>query len=218
MEYQVAYCQTGTADLPQIFGEVFKKRWVIKLPSSWLCMKRYMEGNADHQFIVQKIHRRLETTQSRQKRYADKRRKPLEFSVGDSVFLKVAPMKGVMCFEKKGKLIPRYIGPFEMIERIEKVAYRLALSPNLASVHNVFHVAMLLKYISDPSHALQYEPIQIREDLSYEEQPVQILAQEEKKLRSRSIPIVKVQWKNHSVAEATWEVEEEIGQKCPHLF
>ena len=167
---------------------------------------------------VQKIRRRLETAQSRQKSYADKRRRPLEFSVGDSVFLKVAPMKGVMRFGKKGKLSPRYIGPFEIIERIGKVAYRLALPPELASVHSVFHVAMLRKYISDPSHVLQHEPIQIHEDLSYEEQPVQILAREERKLRSRSIPMVKVQWKNHNVAEATWEVEEEIRQKYPHLF
>ena len=155
---------------------------------------------------------------SRQKSYADKRRRPLEFSVGDSVFLKVAPMKGVMRFGKKGKLSPRYIGPFEIIERIGKVAYRLALPPELASVHSVFHVAMLRKYILDPSHVLQHEPIQVHEDLSYEEQPVQILAREERKLRSRSIPMVKVQWKNHNVAEATWEVEEEIRQKYPQLF
>ena len=104
---------------------------------------------------------------SRQKSYADKRRRPLEFSVGDSVFLKVAPMKGVMRFGKKGKLSPRYIGPFEIIERIGKVAYRLALPPELASVHSVFHVAMLRKYILDPSHVLQHEPIQVHEDLSY---------------------------------------------------
>ena len=119
------------------------------------------------------------------------------------MFLKVAPMKGVMRFGKKGKLSPCYVGPFEIIKKIGKVAYRLALPPNLAAVHNVFHVSILRKYVSDPSHILQYEPVQINEDLSYEEQPIQILAQEERKLRSCSIPMVKVQWKNHSTAEAT---------------
>ncbi|KAL5554940.1 hypothetical protein UlMin_037176 [Ulmus minor] len=111
----------------------------------------------------------METAQSRQKSYADKRRRPLEFQVGDSVFLKVAPMKGVMSFGKKGKLSPRFIGPFEILERIGKVTYKLALPPELSSVHNVFHVSMLKKYVSDPSHVLEHEPIQVNEDLTYEE-------------------------------------------------
>ncbi|KAL5538397.1 hypothetical protein UlMin_045742 [Ulmus minor] len=101
----------------------------------------------------------METAQSRQKSYADKRRRPLEFQVGDSVFLKVAPMKGVMRFGKKGKLSLRFIGPFEILERIGKVAYKLALPPELSSVHNVFHVSMLKKYVSDSSHVLEHEPI-----------------------------------------------------------
>ena len=95
---------------------------------------------------IQLIRQRLETAQSRQKSYADKRRRPLEFQVGDAVFLKVAPLKGVTRFGKKGKLRPRFIGPFEILQRIGKVAYRLALSPDLAAVHNVFHVSMLKKY------------------------------------------------------------------------
>ncbi|KAL5578475.1 hypothetical protein UlMin_020174 [Ulmus minor] len=103
----------------------------------------------------------MKTAQSRQKSYADRRRRPLEFQVGDLVFLKVAPMKGVMRFGKKGKLSPRYIGPFEILERIGKVAYKLALPSELYTVHNVFHVSMLRKYISDPSHVLESEPIEI---------------------------------------------------------
>ena len=95
----------------------------------------------------------MKTAQSRQKSYADKRRLPLEFQVGDAVFLKVAPLKGVMRFEKKRKLSPRYVGPFEIIQRIKKVAYKLALSPELSLVNDVFHVSMLKKYVSDPSHA-----------------------------------------------------------------
>ncbi|KAL5538035.1 hypothetical protein UlMin_044852 [Ulmus minor] len=114
------------------------------------------------------------TATNRQKSYADRRRQPLEFQVGDLLFLKVAPRKGVMRFGKKGKLSPRYIGPFEILERIGKVAYKLALPSELSTVHNVFHVSMLRKYISDPSRVLESEPIEIREDLTYEEQPVQI--------------------------------------------
>ncbi|KAL5538486.1 hypothetical protein UlMin_044642 [Ulmus minor] len=124
------------------------------------------------------------TAQSRQKSYADRRRRPLEFKEGDYVFLKVAPMKGVMRFGKKGKLSPRYIGPFEILERIGRVAYKLALPSELASVHNVFHVSMLRKYVSDPSHVLESEPIEVREDLTYQEQPVQILDRKDKALRN----------------------------------
>ncbi|KAL5568676.1 hypothetical protein UlMin_025251 [Ulmus minor] len=112
-------------------------------------------------------------------------------------------MKGVMRFGKKGKLSPRYIGPFEILERIGKVTYKLALPSELSTVHNVFHVLMLRKYISDPSHVLESEPIEIREDLTYEEQPVQILDRKNKALRNKVIPLVKVLWRNHKVEEAT---------------
>ncbi|KAL5558761.1 hypothetical protein UlMin_034972 [Ulmus minor] len=141
---------------------------------------------------VKLIQKRMKTAQSRQKSYADRRRRPLEFQVGDLVFLKVAPMKGIVRFGKKGKLSPRYIGPFEILEMIGKVAYKLALPSELSTVHNVFHVSMLRKYISDPSHVLESEPIEIREDLTYEEQPVQILDKKDKALRNKVIPLVKV--------------------------
>ncbi|KAL5540567.1 hypothetical protein UlMin_045260 [Ulmus minor] len=101
-------------------------------------------------------------------------------------------MKGVMRFGKKGKLSPRYIGPFEILEKIGKFAYKLALPLELSTVHNIFHVSMLRKYISDPSHVLESELIEIREDLTYEEQPVQILDRKDKALRNKVIPLVKV--------------------------
>ena len=167
---------------------------------------------------VKLIRRRMETAFSRQKSYADKRRRPLEFQVGDLVFLKVAPFKGVMRFGKKGKLSPRYIGPFEILERIGNVAYRLALPQELAYVHNVFHVSMLKKYISDPSHVLDHEPIEVHEDMTYEEKPVRILAREEKVLRNKVIPLVKVLWRNHATEEATWEREDEMRKSYPELF
>ena len=95
---------------------------------------------------IQKIRSHMHTAQSRQKSYADVRRKDLELDVGDKVFLKVAPMKGVLRFERRGKLSPRFVGPFEILERIGPVAYRLALPPSLSTVHDVFHVSMLRKY------------------------------------------------------------------------
>ena len=146
------------------------------------------------------------------------RRKDLEFDVGDKVFLKVAPMKGVMRFEKKGKLSPQFVGPFEILERVGVVAYRLALPPSLSAVHNVFHVSMLRKYVADTSHVVDYEPLEIDEHLSYVEQPVEILAREVKMLRNRSIPLVKVLWWNHRMEEATWEREEEMRTRYPELF
>ncbi|KAL5538161.1 hypothetical protein UlMin_045627 [Ulmus minor] len=120
--------------------------------------------------------------------------------------------------EKKGKLSPRYIGPFEILERIGKVTYRLALPPELSSVHNVFHVSMLREYTPDPSHVLESEPIEVRENLTYEEQPVQILDRKDKTFRNKVIPLVKVLWRNHKVEEATWEREDEMRTKYPHLL
>ncbi|KAL5576744.1 hypothetical protein UlMin_018443 [Ulmus minor] len=149
----------------------------------------------------------METTQSRQKSYAE-----------DSVFLKVAPMKGVMRFGKKGKLSLRYIRPFEILERIGKVAYKLALPLEFSAVHNVFHVSMLRKYILDPSHVLESEPIEVREDLTYEEQPVQILNRKDKTLHNKVISLVKILWRNHKVEKITWEREGEMKIKYPHLF
>ncbi|KAL0545727.1 hypothetical protein IC582_015618 [Cucumis melo] len=167
---------------------------------------------------IQKIRARMLTAQSRQKSYADVRRKDLEFEVGDMVFLKVAPMKGVLRFVKKGKLSPRFVGPFEILERIGPVAYRLALPPSFAAVHDVFHISMLRKYVADPTHVVDFEPLPISENLSYEEQPVEVLAREVKKLRSREIPLVKVLWQNHGVEETTWEKEEDMRAQYPELF
>jgi hypothetical protein len=167
---------------------------------------------------VDLIRERLRTAQSRQKSYADKRRKDLEFEVGDMVFLRVAPMKGVMRFGKKGKLSPRFVGPFEILEKIGPVAYRLALPPALSGIHNVFHVSMLRKYIPEPSHVLSYDQLQIKDDLSYEEVPIEILDRKEHMLRTKSIPLVKVLWRNHALKEASWEREDIMQSRYPDLF
>ncbi|KAI5339223.1 hypothetical protein L3X38_018495 [Prunus dulcis] len=167
---------------------------------------------------VKMIKEKLKIAQDRQKSYADNRSKDLEFAVGDWVFLKLSPWKGVMRFGKRGKLSPRYIGPYEITERIGSVAYRLALPAELSRVHDVFHVSMLRKYMPDPSHILEHQPVELEEDLSYEEQPVQILDRKEQMLRSRSIPVVKVLWRSRTVEEATWEPEAQMRAKYPYLF
>ncbi|KAL0546263.1 hypothetical protein IC582_016169 [Cucumis melo] len=141
---------------------------------------------------IQKIRARMLTAQRRQKSYSDVRRKDLEFNVGDMVFLKVAPMKGVLRFEKKGKLSPRFVGPFEILEQIGPVAYHLALPPSFSAVHDVFHVSMLKRYVADPTHVVDFEPLKINENLSYKEQLAEILAREVKRLRNRGIALVKI--------------------------
>ena len=118
--------------------------------------------------------------------------KDLEFEVEDQVFLKLSPQKGVVRFEKQGKLNPRYIGPFEIVDGIGPVAYRLDLPEEFSRVHNVFHISMLRKYIPDSSHVLETPEIELRDDLSYEEQPVQILGREEKEICNKTVSLVKV--------------------------
>ncbi|XP_057495682.1 uncharacterized protein LOC130780682 [Actinidia eriantha] len=127
-------------------------------------------------------------------------------------------MKGIVSFGKKGKLNPRYVGPFEILEKIGPVAYRLALTSEFANIHDVFHVSMLRKYVADPTHVLQQPPIELEKNLQYEEQPVRIMDSRVKQLRNKSIPLVKVWWENQTTAEATWEKESDMRQKYPHLF
>lgn len=141
---------------------------------------------------VKVIQEKLKIAQSRQKSYVDKRRKDLEFEEGDHVFLRVSPWKGVMRFGKKGKLSPRYIGPFEILERVGATAYRLALPPSLSQLHDVFHVSMLRKYVPDPSHVLTAQPIELSKDLTYVEQLIEFLDRRKQVLRTKTIPLVKV--------------------------
>ena len=121
------------------------------------------------------IRKRLLTAQSQQKSYADIRRRPLEFKAGDHVFLKVMPKRGVIRFDKRGKLSPRYIGPFEVLERVGPVAYWLALPPSLSSVHEVFHVFMLRKYTPDPTHIVDWGELVVDVDGTFEEGAVRIM-------------------------------------------
>lgn len=166
------------------------------------------------------IRERLQTTQSRQKSYADQKRRHVEFNIGDHVLLKVSPMKGVMRFGKKGKLAPRYVGPFPVIERIGKVAYRLALPEHLSSVHNVFHVSMLRKHLRDEerTHVIDFKDLEVQHDGTLTEKPYRIIDRKVHQLRSKAIPLVKVQWNHHNENEATWEREGDVRAKYPFLF
>ncbi|WMV58156.1 hypothetical protein MTR67_051541 [Solanum verrucosum] len=128
-------------------------------------------------------------------------------------------MKGVMIFGKKGKLSPRYIGPYRISKRVGNVAYELELAQELAAVHLVFHVSMLKKCMGDPLLIIPTENIGIKDSLSYEEIPLQILDRQVRKLRNKEVALVKVLWRNQFVEEAaTWEAEEDMKKRYPHLF
>ncbi|XP_073017724.1 uncharacterized protein [Primulina eburnea] len=123
-----------------------------------------------------------------------------------------------MRFRHKGKLAPRYIGQYVIVERIGTLAYRLDLPPSLSVIHNVFHVSMLRKYEPDPSHILNVEDVELNSSFSYVEHPAQILDCKERQLRSKTIPLVLVHWSRHGKEESTWELEAKMRQKWSHLF
>ena len=139
-------------------------------------------------------------------------------SPGDHVFLRVSPLRGIFRFGKKGKLAPRYIGPFEVLRRVGAVAYEVALPPDFSPVHPVFHISMLRKYVKDPTHVLQHQTVDISPDMTFEVQPAQIIDRQVRKLRSKEISSVKVVWEHHPPEEATWESEEDMRARYPHLF
>ncbi|XP_074562821.1 uncharacterized protein LOC141819419 [Curcuma longa] len=153
----------------------------------------------------------------RQKSYADQRRRPLEFLVGDHVFLRVSPTKGVKRFGLKGKLAPRYIGPFEILERVGEVAY-LALPPTLA-VFSVLHVSMLRKYISHPSHILREVPVPLSLTHPMRRFRCGFLTGRSDEYGEEAVRLcLKVRWQHHTDEEATWELEDVIRARYPHLF
>ncbi|KAG8490535.1 hypothetical protein CXB51_013654 [Gossypium anomalum] len=154
----------------------------------------------------------------RQKSYADLKRKDIELQIRDKLFLKVSPWKRILRFGRKGKLSSRFIGPYEIIERIGLVAYKLLLPPKLEKIHNVFHVLMLRRYRSDPSHVISPSEIEIKPDMKYKEDRIRILTREIKESRNKKIPLVKVLWCKHGVEKATWEPEDAMRECYPSLF
>jgi hypothetical protein len=167
---------------------------------------------------IRVIQANLRTTQSRQKSYADIRRSPLRFQVGDFVYLRVSPVRGIQRFGVKGKLAPRYIGPFEVLEICGPVAYRLQLPSQLAAVHNIFHVSQLKKCVKIPTEIIESQAIEIEPDLTYTEHPIKILDTKERSTRRETIRMYKIQWNHHTKVEATWETESYLQHNFPDFF
>ena len=138
--------------------------------------------------------------------------------MGDHVFLKVMPKRGVVRFDKRGKLSPRFIRPFEILEKVGTVAYWLALPPSMSSVHEVFHVSMLWKYTPDPAHVVDWGEITVDTDGTFEEGPVRIMDSRDRVLRRKTVRLVKVLWQHHGVEEAMCECEDTMRATYPFLF
>ncbi|XP_021979132.1 uncharacterized protein LOC110875242 [Helianthus annuus] len=165
-----------------------------------------------------KIRDRIKVARDRQKSYADRRHKPLSFEVGDKVLLKVSPWKGVARFGKQGKLSPRYIGTYEILEKIGNVAYKLKLPESLSNIHDTFHVSKLKKRLSDESLIIPPEEIHVDDKLHFIEEPVEVLDSKIYKTRRSRIKLIKVRWNSKRGPEFTWERKDEIKKKYPHFF
>ena len=167
---------------------------------------------------VSLIRQRLLTAQSWQKSYADVRRRPLEVEVGDHVFLKVMPNRGVVRFGKRGKLSLRFVGTLEILERVGTVACRLALPPSMSGVHEVFHVSMLRRYTPNPAHVADWGEIEVDTDGTFEEGPMCIMDNRDQVLRRKTVRLVRVLWQHRGVEELTWECEDKMRATYPFLF
>ncbi|GJU62062.1 putative reverse transcriptase domain-containing protein [Tanacetum coccineum] len=191
----------------------FGKGWEKHLP-----LVEFSYNNSYHASIKATPFEALYGQKDRQRSYANVRRKPLEFQVGDRVMLKVSPRKGVIQFGKQGKLNPRYIRPFKILERIGPVAYKLELPEELSNVHSTFHVSNLKKCLSDESLVIPMKELRLDDKLNFVEEPVEIMDREVKQLKQSRIPIIKVRWNSKRGPEFTWEREDQIRAKYPHLF
>nr|GFA27091.1 putative reverse transcriptase domain-containing protein [Tanacetum cinerariifolium] len=202
----------------------FGKGWVNHLP-----LVKFSNNNSYHASIKAapfealygrkfQIKQRMQAARDRHKSYADFKRKPMEFQVGDKVIVKVSPWKGVVPFGKRGKLNLRYVGPFKVLEEIRKVAYKLELPKELSRVHNTFYVSNLKKCHADKPSAVMLDGLHFDDNLYFVEDPVEIMDHEVKWLKRSRIPLVKVRWNSKRGPEFTWEREDQFRKKYPHLF
>nr|GFA75594.1 putative reverse transcriptase domain-containing protein [Tanacetum cinerariifolium] len=198
----------------------FGKGWVNHLP-----LVKFSYNNSYHASIkatpFEALYGRkcrspkMQAARDRQKSYAYKKRKPMDFQVGDKVMLKVSPWKGVVRFGKRGKLNPRYVRPFRVLEKVGTVAYKLELSQELSRVHNTFYVSNLKKCYSDDPLTVPLDGLRIDDQLHFVEEPVEIMDREVKRLKRSRILLVKVKWNSKRGPEFTWEREDQFKQKYP---
>ncbi|KAJ9543424.1 hypothetical protein OSB04_023131 [Centaurea solstitialis] len=167
---------------------------------------------------VKGIRERLKAAQDRQKSYADKKRRPVNFQVGERVMLKVSPWKGIIRFGKRGKLSPRFLGPFTILEKVGLQAYRLELPPEMDGIHPTFHVCYLRKCLAEEESVIPLSEIRVDTGNRCIEEPEAILERKTKKLRHKEVAMVKVQWKHHRGANVTWEAEEDMKRRYPRMF
>ncbi|KAJ9568359.1 hypothetical protein OSB04_004325 [Centaurea solstitialis] len=167
---------------------------------------------------VKSIRERLKAAQDRQKSYADKKRRPIDFQVGERVMLKVSPWKGIIRFGKRGKLSPRFLGPFTILEKVGQQTYRLELPPEMDGIHPTFHVCYLRKCLAEEESVIPLSEIRVDTGNRCIEEPEAILESKTKKLRHKEVTMVKVQWKHHRGANVTWEAEEDMKRRYPQLF
>ncbi|GJZ49284.1 putative nucleotidyltransferase, ribonuclease H [Tanacetum coccineum] len=167
---------------------------------------------------IETIRERLREAQDRWKSYANKRRRPIGFDVGDFVMIKVSSWKGVMRFKNKGKLSPRFIGPFKILKNVGEVAYTLELPEEMRGIHNTFHVSYLRKCLSDESSVITLDDVEINPKLTFQEEPVAFLGRKSRQLRNKEIPLVKVEWKHRKGTSIRWEPEEKMRIRYPQLF
>jgi hypothetical protein len=167
---------------------------------------------------VKQIQANILVSQSRQKSYTDKRRRPLEFEVGDHVYLRVSPMKGVRHFDIKGKLAPHYIGPYLIIDKCGPTSYQVELPAKLSRVHNVFHVSQLKRCLKPPTNMVIEDTIPLEPDLTYNAYPIKVLDQQDCVTRNKTTRFYKIQWNEHSEDEATWEREDFLRANYPDFL
>jgi hypothetical protein len=196
--------------------------WQCRTPLFWSQTKESQVFRPkvlkDVEKLVQMVRESLKVAQSRQKSYADKRRRDLSFEIRDFIYLKVSPMRGTRRFRVKGKLAPRYVGPFKIIDHKGEVAYQLELPPQLSEVHDVFHISELKKCLRVPEEQLPMEYLDLGGDLTYSERSIKILDNADRVTHSKAIKMCKVQWSHHTEDEATREHEEELRIDYPDLF
>ncbi|GJV75228.1 hypothetical protein Tco_1506812 [Tanacetum coccineum] len=188
---------------------------VVEIEGSSLIGPELVQETKDKVVLVKE---KPKAARDHQKSYVNFRSKPLEFEVGDRVLLRVSPWKGIMYIGKKGKLALRYVGPFEILERIGLVAYRLRLPKELNSVHDTFHVSNLKKCLADASLHVPLDEIKVDKTLHFVEEPIKIMDREIRKLKHREIAFVKVRWNSKRGPEFTWEHEDQMRIKYPQLF